>query len=136
MNWMKDNLTGLLSFLIVVLTAVQGMMNFGLVSDLQLVALIVSSVIVIIVPLVKLSWAGALKTGLDLVFAGVVILIPFVALWVGGAPITRDAVMLIIVAIVKAIATEFGVQVRTDWGATTPKALAASPAVVPAVPAA
>lgn len=125
MSWLKDNLTGVLSFVVVILTAVQGLKDFGLISDLQLVALAVSSAVVIVVPLVHTAWAGALKTGLDLVGAVVVILIPFVALWVNGSPITRDAVVLIIIAIVKAAATEFGVQVRTDWGATTPKAVAA-----------
>ncbi|MEO6116025.1 MAG: hypothetical protein ABIP33_06535 [Pseudolysinimonas sp.] len=125
MNWIKDNLTGLLSFLVVVLTAVQGLKDFGLISDLQLAALIISSAIVIVVPLVKVAWAGALKTSLDLVGAAIVILIPFIALWVMGTPVTKDAVVLIILAFVKAGATEFGIQVRTDWGSATPKALAA-----------
>jgi hypothetical protein len=135
MSWLKDNLTGVLSFTVVILTAVQGLKDFGLISDLQLVALAVSSAVVIVVPLVHTAWAGALKTGLDLVGAVVVILIPFIALWVNGSPITRDAVVLIIIAIVKAAATEFGVQVRTDWGAATPKALAGAPTVA-AVPVA
>lgn len=123
MSWLKDSMTGLLSFFIVALTAIQGLKDFGIVSDLQLAVMIISSAVVIIVPLVKATWAGALKTGLDIVGAIVVILIPFIGLWVNGAPITRDAVVLIIIAIIKAAATEFGVQVRTDWGATTPKAM-------------
>lgn len=126
MNWIKDNITGLLSFLVVVLTAVQGLKDFGLISDLQLAALIISTFVVIVVPLVKVRWAGALKTGLDLGGAAIVIAIPFIALWIAGTPVTKDAIMLMIIAFVKAGATEFGVQIRTDWGTTTPKALAAS----------
>jgi hypothetical protein len=125
MNWIKENLTGLLSFIIVVLTAVQGLKDFGLISDLQLAALIASSIVVIIVPLLKVTWAGALKTSLDLFGAAIVVAIPFIALWITATPVTKDAVVLMIIGFVKAIATEFGVQVRTDWGAATPKALAA-----------
>lgn len=126
MNWIKANLTGVFSFLVVILTAVQGITSFTVTNDLQLVALIASSAVVIIVPLVHTKWAGALKTGLDLAFAIIVILIPFVGLWVNGTRVTQAAVVLIVIAIVKALATEFGVQVRTDWGASTPKALAAA----------
>jgi hypothetical protein len=123
MQWIKDNLTGLLSFLVVILTAVQGLKDFGLISDLQLVVIILSSIVVVIVPLVKSAWAGALKTSLDLVGAAIVIAIPFIALWIAGTPVTKDAIVLMCIAFVKVLATEFGVQVRTDWGLTTPKAL-------------
>jgi hypothetical protein len=128
-TWIKENLTGLLSFTIIILTGLQGLKDFGLVNDLQYVAMVVSTFVVVVVPLLKVRWAGALKTSLDLAGAGVTIAIPFVALWVAGTPVTRDAIVLMIIAFVKAIATEFGVQIRTDWGATTPKVLAADPTI-------
>src|SRR3982750_733215 len=98
MQWIKSNLTGLLSFIIIIATAIQGLNDFGIVNDLQLLALAVSTFVVIFVPLLKVAWAGALKTGLDLLGAAVVILIPFVAMWVTGAPVTKDAIVLMVIS--------------------------------------
>jgi len=130
-NWIKTNLVAIVSFLLIAATAVQGLRDFGLVNDLQLAAMLIGTFVVIFVPLLKVAWAGALKTGLDLVSAAIVIFIPFVALWISGTPVTRDSVMVIVIAFIKAFATEVGVQIRTDWGATTPKALAADPTLAP-----
>lgn len=125
MSWLKDNLAGVFSFIVVILTAVQGLQTFTAVSIAQLVVMIGSSAVLIIVPLVKAKWAGALKTGLDLLGAITIVLIPFIALWSHGAPITREAVIIIIIAVVKVLGTEFAVQIRTDWGASTLNAVAA-----------
>lgn len=123
MTWIKANLTALLSAAVVLLTAFQTMKDLGLVSDLQFLALVISTVVVIIVPLVKGKWAGALKTGLDIVGAALVVVIPFIASWASGAPLTRQDFALMIIAVLKAGATELGIQIRTDWGAATPSKL-------------
>jgi len=107
----------------IIATAIQGLKDFGLINDLQLVAMTISTFVVIFVPLLKVAWAGVLKTSLDLVGAAVVIVIPFISLWLTGAPVTKDAIVLMCIAFIKAVATEVGVQIRTDWGAATPKAL-------------
>ena len=125
MNWIKTNLVAIVSFLLIAATAVQGMHDFGLVNDLQLAAMLLGTFVVIFVPLLKVAWAGILKTTLDLVSALIVILIPFVGMWVLGMPVTRESIMVIVIAFIKVFATEIGVQIRTDWGTATPKAIAA-----------
>jgi hypothetical protein len=84
--------------------------GFGVVVSLQFAVLIVTSATTYVLPiLTRFRWSGALKTGLEILGVVATVLIPFA---VNGS-ITRDQVLLIAVAVIKALATEFGVQIRT-----------------------
>ena len=122
-SFIKQYGVGVFSFFITVLTVVQTMNHFGLVDILQVVALAVSTFVVIIVPLLKGSWAGGLKTGLDLLGGAVVVAIPFVGQAVAGTAITGPQIVIMVLAFLKVAATEFGVQIRTDWGGVLPSSL-------------
>jgi hypothetical protein len=102
---------GIGGFLIVVLTAVSAVKEFDLATILQLVALTASTVVSVgLVGLLKGKWPGAVKTGVDLLGAAIALVLPFA---IAGF-ITWDQVLLVIIGFIKAAATEFGVQIRTD----------------------
>jgi hypothetical protein len=122
-SFIKHYGVGVFSFFITILTAVQTMNHFGVIDILQVAALAVSTFVVIIVPLLKGGWAGGLKTGLDLLGGAIVIAIPFVGQAVAGTSVTGPQIVIMVLAFLKVAATEFGVQIRTDWGATPPSAL-------------
>jgi hypothetical protein len=90
--------------------------------------LVVGAVATFIVKLVPLKWQGALKTGIAILTAILSAILPFV-LPGGFDPSVNWPI--IIVAILNALATEFGVQIRTtevNSGGTTldPAPLAAA----------
>lgn len=102
---------GIFGFLIIILTAVSAVKEFDLPTILQLVALAASTIVSVgLVSLLKGKWPGAVKTGVDLLGALIALVLPFAI--VGF--ITWDQVILVIIGFIKAAATEFGVQIRTD----------------------
>lgn len=125
---------GIFGLLIIVLTAVAGVKDFNLVTILQLVALFVSSVVSVgIVGVLPGKWPGALKTIAELVGTAIALVLPFA---LAGA-ITWNEILLVVIGVIKAAATEFGVAIRTDGviDATGSSATVADPAVVTTLPA-
>ncbi|SBN64466.1 hypothetical protein GA0004736_3426 [Curtobacterium sp. 9128] len=76
----------------------------------QIALLLVGTGVVYWLPLVNAKWQGAAKTGAAVGFA---VLSAVVAL-VPDGHFTKANAILVITAIVKAVATELGVQIRTD----------------------
>lgn len=115
------------SFVVVLLTALSVLPAEPTWTDvLQLVVLIASAIGVFIVPLAQGSWAARGKMIVELVGVLVVALIPFFA---NGVP-TREQIIIIAVALIKAAATQLGVIIRTDVPVAG-TALVADPASVP-----
>lgn len=72
--------------------------------------LVLGAVLTYIVPLTESKWQGALKTGIAILTVILSALLPFIL--PGGFDPTVN-VPIIIVAVLNALATEFGVQIRT-----------------------
>jgi hypothetical protein len=99
------------SFVVVLLTALSVLpANPSIVDILQLVVLVASAVGIFFVPLLKGSWAAGGKMAVELVGVLVIALIPF---FVNGVP-SREQIVVIIIALIKAGATQLGVIIRTD----------------------
>lgn len=114
------------SFLVVLLTAISVLPAVPTIVDiLQLVVLGLSSVAMFFVPLLQGKWAAGAKVGVELVGVLLVALIPF---FINGVP-TADQIVLIILALIKAGATQLGVTIRTDVPVSN--GLVADPASVP-----
>jgi len=108
--------SGIVSFLVVLLTAVTLMPSAPSYVDIfQLVALAASSFVMFLVPLLKGGWVGGLKVGVELVGVLVVALIPFFAL---GVP-TKEQIVVIVIALLKAASTQLGIIIRTDSTSST-----------------
>lgn len=122
---------GILSFIFAVLTAL-GTLTFasnqGFVVLYQLIPILVTGAITWLLPLSSGKWAGGWKTGLDILSAISVILIPIAI----GTPWPWHIAtwILIATALVKISLTEFGVYLRTS---TVPSVIDAGTAV-PGVP--
>lgn len=104
----------------------------GLVEILQFLTLLVTTVTTYLVPLVDARWRGAWKTGLELVGVVVAAVLPFAI----AHTLTWANALLIAVALVKALATHFGVTLRTDTAIDAGTANAAAPAIITTLPAA
>lgn len=120
---------GIFGFLIIILTAVSAVKEFDLPTILQLIALAASTIVSVgLVSLLKGKWPGAVKTGVDLLGALIALVLPFA---ISGF-ITWDQVILVIIGFIKAAATEFGVQIRTDSVLTGDPGSVLDPAAVKA----
>lgn len=116
----------LLPFFILVVGASQTVLHFGADTPMDWNAIITFAIVVLgavitfIVRLVDVRWQGALKTGVAIVTTILSALLPFV---LPGGFDPNVNVPVIIVAVLNAIATEFGVQIRTtavNTSGTTP----------------
>lgn len=76
----------------------------------QFIALAVSSITAIILPLSEGIWAGFLKTGSAIVLAVIGALIPLLA----NGTLTTTQIILLVLAGLNALAIELGVKVRID----------------------
>lgn len=99
------------SFLVVLLTALSVLpTKVSVVDILQLVVLLASAIGIYFVPLLSGKWAAGGKMTVELIGVLVIALIPF---FVNGAP-SRDQIIIIIIALIKAGATQLGVAIRTE----------------------
>ncbi|QDZ15770.1 hypothetical protein [Humibacter ginsenosidimutans] len=80
----------------------------------QYVALLLAAVGSYLIPLLPKGWQGAGKTSVAVAGAVVAALIP---VWTGTWD--RATILVIVMAVVQAIGTEFGVQIRTDQNTST-----------------
>lgn len=97
----------------------------------QVVLLLVGTGVVYWLPLVDARWQGAAKTGAAIVFA---VLSAAVAI-VPDGHFTKANAILVLTAIVKAVATELGVQIRTDAVKVTDQREAAGVPDISSLPA-
>lgn len=95
----------------------------------QIALLLVGTGVIYWLPLVDTRWQGAAKTGAAIGFA----VISAVVALVPDGHFTKANAILVITAIVKAVATELGVQIRTDSAKVT-ASTAAAPVVTSADP--
>jgi O-antigen/teichoic acid export membrane protein len=104
----------LLPFFILVVGASQTVLKFGQEPDwnaiITFAIVVLGAVLTFIVKLVAARWQGALKTGIAILTTILSALLPFVL--PGGFDPAAN-VPVIIVAVLNALATEFGVQIRT-----------------------
>jgi len=103
----------LLPAIVTLLGALQLAIANGIVDETeagQLIALFAGVLITWVVPLVPGRWAGALKTGAAIVAAVATLIVP---LLIG---FTWQGLLIFAIAALSALATEIGVQLRTDTG--------------------
>lgn len=93
----------------------------------QIALLLVGTGVIYWLPLVDTRWQGAAKTGAAIGFA----VISAVVALVPDGHFTKANAVLVITAVVKAVATELGVQIRTD----SAKVIDAGSTFDPGVPA-
>lgn len=80
----------------------------------QYVALLLAAVGSYLIPLLPKGWQGAGKTGIAIAGAVVAALIP---VWTGTWD--RATILVLVMAVVQAVGTELGVQIRTDQNTST-----------------
>lgn len=101
----------LASFLVVLLTALSVLpTKVSTVDILQLLVLLASAVGIFFVPLLRGRWAAGGKMSVELLGVLVITLIPF---YVAGTP-SREQIIIIVIALIKAGATQLGVTIRTE----------------------
>lgn len=103
----------ILSFLVLVIGGLQAAVATGPVTWVvvaQLAVLIVTTATTYLVPLAPTRWRGVAKTGLELLGVVLVLVIPYIA----AGRISSAEILLVVVAVIKAVGTELGVQLRTD----------------------
>lgn len=102
----------LLSIALVVVTAFvaipDGALSLGAV--LQLAVLAVAAVGTYLVPVASVRWRGLMKTGVAIVGAALVAVVPFVT----TGTITATGIAIVVLAGLNALAVEVGVQIRAD----------------------
>lgn len=102
---------GIFAFIILVLTAMQGVEVWNLVTGLQFAALVLSSILSVgVFNLLPKGWAGGLKTGVDLLGTIIALVLPYAV----SGHIDRSEIILVVIGFLKAAATEFGVIIRVD----------------------
>jgi len=105
-------LAALLHISIVLVTSVTAAFDqpFTLTSVIQIATLVAGSIVTYLVPLLGSGWQSAIKTGVGLLTAAVAALTP---LLVNGS-ITPQNIFVVIGAVLAALGTELGVNVRVD----------------------
>ena len=123
--------TALLSFLTVLSTPISAFMTgpISWVAFWQLVSLVVGAVVAYLVPLADAAWQGWLKTGFAILGAIATAVIPLVTQhW------TPASIVIVVMAVVNALVTELGVQIRTDTQLKATAAVQAAANVVTVAP--
>lgn len=99
-----------ISILITVAGAVAALNDVSWPIIVQLGILTITSFTTYALPLVPARWAGAAKTGLEVVGAILTAIVPFVI----AGHITGPQIALVLLAALKALGAEVGVQARLD----------------------
>lgn len=110
----KKYATALLSLFVIVVGALQAAMLdnvFAPDEGGQLLALTAFGVVTFIVPLTAGLWAGVLKTGASVVGAVATLVVPLI---LNSGELSAQNWIIIVAAIINALATELGVQIRKD----------------------
>lgn len=107
---MSKYLAALLSAIITIITALAAVEVYTIDAIVQLIILAAGTITTYFVPLVDGRWAARLKTGTALVTALLTALAPLI---VSGA-FTPQAILVVILAGLNALAVQLGVDVRVD----------------------
>lgn len=104
--------TPILSFLLFLLGALRAAdaAGFDRAAQIQLVVLFIGAVATFFVPLVRGPWAGAIKTGLAIIAALLVLAAPYIV----QGYISNSQLILFGLAAVNAVATQLGIVIRLD----------------------
>ena len=104
--------TAIFSLAVLVIGALQVAVATGITPTAiaQLVVLALGGVITYLVPLVPGKWSGVLKTGIAILAAVIVLVIPYIT----AGTITLDQILLVVVGAINAAATQLGVNIRKD----------------------
>jgi len=104
--------TAIFSLAVLVIGALQVAVATGITPTAiaQLIVLALGGVITYVVPLVPGKWAGLLKTGIAILAAVIVLVIPYIT----AGHITLDQILLVVVGAINAAATQLGVNIRKD----------------------
>lgn len=107
----------LFTFAVLVLGSLQALLNTNLspVTLLQFAALVIGSALTYLLPIVPGAWQGVLKVGAELVLTAIALVLPYVL----TGQITKAQIILVITGVVKALATQVGVALRTDAALTS-----------------
>ena len=100
----------IISVLITVIGAVAALNDVSWPIIVQLAILTLTSFTTYLLPLVPAKWAGAAKTGLEILGAILTAIVPFVL----AGHITGPQVALVLLAALKALGAEVGVQARVN----------------------
>jgi hypothetical protein len=103
----------LLSFAVLVIGGVQVALEAGPISWVilaQLLVMTVTTATTYLAPLVGEQWRGKVKTGLEILGVVITLALPYIA----AGKITPAEVLLVLVAVLKAGATQLGIIIRTD----------------------
>jgi hypothetical protein len=124
----------LLPFAVLVIGASQTVLHagFNLQVDIPFAVIVLGAILTFVVRLLPAGWQGGLKTGIAIVTTILSAALPFV---LPGTVHLSASVPVVVVAILNALATELGVQIRTnpiDAGTAVPGV----PADVSSLPAA
>lgn len=103
----------LLSATIVLLTAVAAIQDYTPDAIAQLVILVAGLVVTYFVPIVDARWAGRLKTGAAIIAALAAAAAPLIV----AGTYSPQAIIVVILAGLNALAVEVGVGIRTDAAA-------------------
>lgn len=120
-------LVGFIQLALIALTALQTAIAAGwnVTAAWQFAGFVVGAIVTVFVPLTRGAWAGSLKVGGAVIGALIAAIVPFITMgW------TANAVVIVILAAVNALATQLGVYVRVD----SAKQALASTSVSDAVP--
>lgn len=123
----------LLPFLLFVVGAIQAVLPGGIALDeaWQLAALVAGAIATFFVPLVDGAWSGILKVGAALVAALATAIIPFV---IPGGVWDGTALLVVVIAVLNALATQLGVSIRLDATKAAIGTLGAPGVSGPAIP--
>lgn len=123
-NTLQRYAPSVLSFLVLVVGGLQAAVASGPITWVvvaQLAVLILTTATTWLVPLVDSRWRGRAKTGLELVGVVLTLALPYIA----AGRISAAEILLVVVAVIKAIGTELGVQLRVDPVSPAPEHRAA-----------
>jgi len=109
---LKKYAAALLPALVILLGALQLAIADGLIDETeggQLIALVAGLVLTYVLPIVENArWKGALKTGAAIAAAAAALVIPLIT------GFTLEGLLIFAIAVISALATDIGVELRTD----------------------
>lgn len=98
------------SVLLAVLGALAALTDFSWASVDQIIALAAASILTYVMPLLKGPWAAGLKVGLEVLGTLLALILPFVV----AGHITPQQAIVVLIGLLKALATQLGVDIRLD----------------------
>lgn len=98
------------SVVLAALGALTALTDFTWASVDQIIALVAASLLTYLVPLLKGPWAAGLKVGLEVLGTLLALILPFIV----AGHITPQQAIVVLIGLLKALATQLGVDIRLD----------------------